>query len=91
MTATVSIVTQQRDNAVLVPNSAISNGTVSVLRNGSPVPVQVESGSTDGLNTEIISGVEPGDQVIINSPTSTNLERTPQATPTSDNSRPPAA
>src|SRR5207253_8445842 len=67
MTATVTIVTEQDDNAVLVSNAAISyaqqataarstNATgagtaptrVLVMRNGSPVPVPIQTGSTDG-------------------------------------------
>jgi multidrug efflux pump subunit AcrA (membrane-fusion protein) len=64
MTATVTIVTDSADNAVLVPNNAISNGNVRVLRNGSPVVVPVQTGITDGVNTQIVSGLQPGDQVI---------------------------
>jgi HlyD family secretion protein len=64
MTATVTIITESADNAVLVPNAAISNGKVTVLRNGSPVSVPVQTGISDGVNTQIISGIQPGDQVV---------------------------
>jgi membrane fusion protein, macrolide-specific efflux system len=64
MTATVNIITNSADNSVLVPNGAISNGTVRVLRNGSPVSVPVQTGITDGVNTQIVSGLQPGDQVV---------------------------
>jgi multidrug efflux pump subunit AcrA (membrane-fusion protein) len=64
MTATVTIVTSSADSAVLVPNGAISNGNVRVLRDGSPVSVPVQTGISDGVNTQIVSGLEPGDQVI---------------------------
>jgi HlyD family secretion protein len=43
-----------------------STVTVWVLRNGSPVPVQVVIGLTDGTNVEITGGnLQVGDQVII--------------------------
>jgi HlyD family secretion protein len=65
MTATVAIVTASADNAVLVPNGAISsNNTVAVLRNGSPVTVPVVTGISDGVNTQIVSGLQPGEQVV---------------------------
>ena len=64
MTATVTIITQQADNTVLVPNAAISNGKVNVLRNGAPVAVAVQTGITDGVNTQIVSGLQVGDQVV---------------------------
>ena len=64
MTATVTIITQQADNAVLVPNAAISNGKVNVLRNGAPVAVPVQTGISDGVNTQIVSGLQVGDQVV---------------------------
>jgi HlyD family secretion protein len=66
MTATVTIVTQSAENVVTVPNAAISNGRVGVMRNGSvtPVPVPVVTGITDGVNTQIVSGLQPGDQVV---------------------------
>jgi multidrug efflux pump subunit AcrA (membrane-fusion protein) len=64
MTATVTIVTQEADNAVLVPNAAISNGKVSVMRNGTVTPVAVQTGISDGVNTQIVSGLQTGDQVV---------------------------
>lgn len=36
-----------------------------LLRNGQPVRMQVETGATDGKRTEIVSGVQPGDGVIV--------------------------
>ena len=63
-TATVTIITDSADNAVLVPNAAISNGNVTILRNGSTVSVPVQTGISDGVNTQIISGLLPGDQVV---------------------------
>jgi HlyD family secretion protein len=64
MTATVTIITQQADQTVLVPNAAISNGKVNVLRNGQVVAVPVQTGMSDGVNTQIVSGINVGDQVV---------------------------
>jgi hypothetical protein len=75
MTATVTIVTQQADGAVLVPNAAISNGKVSVLRGGAAVAVPVQTGISDGINTQILSGVNPGDQVVTGVASTTSATR----------------
>jgi HlyD family secretion protein len=94
MTATVTIVTQSADNAIEVPNAAITwaqsqaatqpasqpgsqrggqpaagqrsaNGaSVFVLRNGAPVRVPIQTGITDGVNTQVLAGIQPGEQVI---------------------------
>lgn len=44
-----------------------SQRTVYVLRDGKPAPVQVKTGISDGIHTEIIEGLNEGDQVIIGS------------------------
>jgi multidrug efflux pump subunit AcrA (membrane-fusion protein) len=89
MTATVRIITDEHDNVVTVPNSAIAfaastraqdsssgapgdqnasrgggSSSVLVLRDGQAVPNRVQLGASDARNTEIISGVQPGDTVV---------------------------
>jgi multidrug efflux pump subunit AcrA (membrane-fusion protein) len=89
MTATVTIVTEQDDDVILVPNTAISYaqtqgvqnpaGTpvatsattapgaaaqVMVLSHGQSLAAPVRLGSSDGVNTVVISGLQPGDQVV---------------------------
>jgi HlyD family secretion protein len=82
MTATVTIITEQDDNTILVPNAAISyaqqqgqgnsaaNGnsaaasSVFVLRNGNPVRVPIQTGSSDGTDTVVLGGLQPGEQVV---------------------------
>jgi HlyD family secretion protein len=72
MTATVTIVTQAADNTILVPNAALTYANtaasgakvVDVLRSGSVTPVEVQTGITDGVNTQIVSGLQAGDQVV---------------------------
>lgn len=44
--------------------AADGSRTVYVLQDGAPVAVQVKTGSTDGLKTEILSGLSDGDQII---------------------------
>lgn len=39
--------------------------TLYVMRGGQPEAVQVHTGSTDGENTEIVSGLNEGDQVVV--------------------------
>lgn len=103
MTATVSVVTREANDVVLVPSAAFrfrppaternSGGfglqdlfggrrmgriferreptvstdgsrTLYVLRDGQPTATRVRTGSTDGENTEIVSGLEEGDLVV---------------------------
>jgi HlyD family secretion protein len=70
MGANLKIQTVEKKNVLLVPNRAIKNvGTrkaVRVLAPGDPRDVIVETGVTDGVQTEIVSGVNEGDVVQIN-------------------------
>ncbi|MDR3322037.1 MAG: efflux RND transporter periplasmic adaptor subunit [Synergistaceae bacterium] len=93
MTANVTLIVEEKNDVVMVPNAALrfrpispqgagSSGTApdraresgasgrrepSVYRieGGEPSKMDVETGITDGANTEIISGVEPGVDVIV--------------------------
>lgn len=69
MTSNVDIITAQKDNVLLVPNSALlpqGSGRVVQIRgaDGKITDVPVVIGITDGAQTEIISGVTEGQQVI---------------------------
>ncbi len=67
MGGSLKIQTLEKKNVLLVPNRALKSvGTrqaVHVLTPGAPRDVIVETGVTDGNETEIISGVNEGDQV----------------------------
>jgi multidrug efflux pump subunit AcrA (membrane-fusion protein) len=77
MTATVAIVTQSAENVVLVPNAAVSgNGRVVVMRNGTVTPLVVQTGISDGVNTQIISGLQPGEVVVTGTSTAGGAART---------------
>ena len=73
MTANVSILTGQVENALLVPSMSILtvNGLNQVLVPGgddplvSPISVPVEVGLSDGTYTQILRGLVPGDSVVI--------------------------
>lgn len=79
MTATVEIITDQVEDALLVPNSALrftppteqgisdDEDRVWIRQDGSLFPIPVKAGKTDNLRTQILEGdVQVGQQVIIN-------------------------
>lgn len=71
MTASVTIITDQVDNALLVPNKAIRTSSgqkyVTVLFEGQQISVPVTVGLTGSSMTEIISDqLQEGDVVVIN-------------------------
>ncbi len=79
MTATMRIITAERDNVLRVPNQALrytkggiaaadiagGGSKVWVLRDGEPLAVPVKTGLDDDNFTEVVSGVQEGDQVIM--------------------------
>ena len=77
MTASAQIVTEQVENAVNVTSSAISGRggaqTVTVLRNGKHVQQPVIAGMVGDSTTQILSGVQPGEQVVITIATGSSL------------------
>jgi HlyD family secretion protein len=78
MTAEATLVTAEREEVLLVPNRAIrvnrENGTYSVLLvNGETTQeVPVTIGLRDDENTQITSGLNPGDGLLISTSTSVN-------------------
>jgi HlyD family secretion protein len=89
MTANVSIVGAQRDNALKISNAALrfrppdatprpggatghrgkpgehlTERTVYVLRGSKPSPVQIKTGISDGIYTEVLDGLQEGDRVV---------------------------
>jgi multidrug efflux pump subunit AcrA (membrane-fusion protein) len=76
MNATVTIIIDQRQDVLVVPSTAIqSEGRDSVVdiqnEDGSTTRQVVETGLSDGTNTEITSGLEEGQIVIIPTLTAT--------------------
>lgn len=69
MTANVDITTAQRNNVLIVPNSALlPKGTGKVVQvvtsDGKAEEAQVQIGLSDGTQTEIISGVAEGTRIV---------------------------
>lgn len=69
MGATATIITDVKDNALLVPSGAVQTQNeqsyVRVLKNGQISNVNVEVGKSSDTQTEIVSGVNEGDTVVI--------------------------
>lgn len=69
MTANLTITVNEHDNVLVVPSSALlpkGAGHVVQVRqaDGTTKEVEVETGLTDGVNTEIVSGLKAGDKVV---------------------------
>jgi len=69
ISATASIVVKQVVHVLTVPTSAVhttaAGSTVQVLVNGSPQSVSVQVGASDPLRTEILSGLQLNQTVVI--------------------------
>lgn len=69
MTGNADIIFAKHDNVLLVPNRAVrtesNRRVVSVLDGSKIVPHPVTVGVSDDRNTEILSGLKQGDQVVI--------------------------
>jgi HlyD family secretion protein len=72
MTAAVDVVVEQKDGVLLVPNRALRRDEegkyVEVLRRNVPTRVAIETGISDDERTEIVSGLEQGQEVIVSRP-----------------------
>jgi HlyD family secretion protein len=73
MTAAVNIIIKEQKDVVLVPNRAVrlvdTDRAVYLLVDNKPKLVKIKLGSTDGVNSVLISGdIKEGDPVILNPP-----------------------
>jgi RND family efflux transporter MFP subunit len=77
MSATAEVVVERRDNVLLIPNTVIQgtleNPKVVVLVNGQEQEQEITLGLSDGFNTEVLSGLEEGEEVV--EPTSTSTQQ----------------
>ena len=79
LSATASIITEELNGIALAPNRAIQidrtsgRAFVEKLVNGVPTQTEVELGARNDQYSQIISGVEPGDELVIR--TGTGLDR----------------
>lgn len=65
MTASATVVVSQASGAVTVPSAAITGGTVTVVRNGKDTTQPVVTGVVGDSTTQVLSGLSPGEQVVI--------------------------
>jgi len=67
MTATAEVIIERRDDVLFIPNKAIrgtwENPTVLVLVDEQGEEREIALGLTDGINTEVLSGLEEGEKV----------------------------
>lgn len=74
MTVDVNVLTTNSSRAIVVPNDAIANASggtyVYVLREGTPRPVRVQVGPSDGSRSVVESGLRPGDVIAAQAPNS---------------------
>jgi HlyD family secretion protein len=76
MNASVSIIVQQRENVLLVPNRAVRSvgktKTVTVVNGEQSSAVSVTLGLSGDTQTEVVDGLHEGDVVVINQTTTTS-------------------
>ena len=69
MTVTAKIITDRRDNVLIIPSSVIktTNGqtVVDIVKDGQTSTIDIVTGLSDGTNTEVVSGLAEGDMVVI--------------------------
>ena len=71
MTATATIVTERKEGVLLLPNQAIQidrergRTYVEKMVQGEAVPVEIEVGLRDEFVSEVVRGLEEGDEVVI--------------------------
>ncbi|HSX24526.1 MAG TPA: efflux RND transporter periplasmic adaptor subunit [Candidatus Andersenbacteria bacterium] len=76
MTVNASIITNKKQNVVLVPSTAVQTqggqSVVEIVKNGTTQGVPVTVGDSNDSETEIVSGVNAGDAVVTNPTTTTS-------------------
>jgi len=83
LTVTVSILVEERNDVLLVPNGAITRRgmetLVQVLRDGVPEERAITTGISDWQYTEVVDGLSEGEQVVV--PQGTTATTTTQQRP----------
>lgn len=79
MGVTANIITLVKDDVILVPSAAVqtANGSsiVRIMKNKTVSTVGVEVGDSNDTQTEIVSGVNEGDNVVTSSTSATSASR----------------
>jgi macrolide-specific efflux system membrane fusion protein len=71
VSASITVVVNQVVGVLTVPTAAIRGSNVQVLVNGKPQTVAVTTGASDSSRTQIVSGLNEGDNVVIATVSST--------------------
>jgi RND family efflux transporter MFP subunit len=73
MSATATVEIKLASHALLVPSAAVTEmggrSVVMVMVDGQPQPRMVTVGATDGVETEVVTGINEGDEVIVQTAT----------------------
>lgn len=65
MTGELAFIMAEKARAIVVPSQTVQNGAVWVVRDGQLVRVDVQLGLKSIERVEVISGLQPGDRVVI--------------------------
>jgi RND family efflux transporter MFP subunit len=69
MTATAEVIIERRDDVLLIPNKAnwgtLENPMVKVYKDGQEEEREITLGLSDGTYTEVLSGLEEGEKVVL--------------------------
>ena len=69
MSATAEVIIERRDDVLSIPNryirGTLQNPMVVVLVDGQQEEREITLGLTDGINTEVLSGLEEGEEVVL--------------------------
>jgi HlyD family secretion protein len=72
MSATAEVIVERHDDVLLIPNRAIrgtkENPKVVVLVDKQEEEREITLGLTDGINTEVLSGLQEGERVVLPAP-----------------------
>ena len=69
MSATAEVIIERRDDVLSIPNryirGTVENPMVVVLVDGQQEEREITLGLTDGINTEVLSGLQEGEEVVL--------------------------
>ena len=72
MTAAIDLVVERKEDVIVVPNRALLRDAqgkyVEILEDGAIVRVDVTTGISNDVHTEILTGLETGAEVVVTRP-----------------------
>jgi RND family efflux transporter MFP subunit len=64
MTVDANLIVAERQNALLIPTTAVQKGKVWIVKDGKLAQIEVKTGVIGALRTEILDGIAPDAQVV---------------------------